>query len=743
MSKCISSRRDLLNAGLALVGTRGVPVAAAAPGLVLESERWKLELTGQGAVARFIHKPTGQLLLAAGATTQAYSLQTAGATEYSSSAAVTFEAIPNGFRFHYKASARTVTTEIIRAAEHGGVEFRMGIENRGGPPVIAARFPILIAPAKLGESAEDDVILLPLLDGGIVENPSKSFDTRSSAHHTYPGKAACQLTAFYDPTAGVYVAAHDPGGNGKLLGASRVQDGFDLSISSLQPAQAAREIRIDYPVVIDSFVGDWYVAAEKYRTWSLRQPWSRERLADGRKVPKWMRNGAVVGEYDPTKLDLDGQRQWFQQVREWFKVPFIPNNRGWEQHGMWTGCEYLPPQPSEAAFRESARIAKETGGRGMIMLSGYRWTLHRPEPGKPDYDSQARFDKEIAPYAQCGKDGKPQIWTSDKPNDWHGTRWARLCRKPEFTKRWNLDVARYVVESGYPVLHWDQELGGGYSLSVCNSASHGHTPGDGRWIETELEDLYQRLWKDLAPLTPDFALSMEQANECVMRYMTMAQQRPFACGREWPGEPPMTQAVPLLMYLHHEHMFGWAAYYPWRTTLEGVNYSLAKGFSAGLMPAIGRSSFLQFQERSPQIMSDYLKLFRNCMEGYRGFAQGALMYGRMMRPLDLNLPKATFQFKDVPPQSFPVVLNSVWLTPAGSTMLVLINHTRDEHSCEVDLARLPGWRPRVQALRVDSIERSPLSGGRAKVTVPALSLCAVEFSNDGLLQNLWKQEAPR
>jgi hypothetical protein len=708
------SRRDLLNAGLALAGARGIPVAAAS-GLVLESDRWKLELTAQGVVARFIHKPSGQLLLLAAPTTAAYSLQTADGTEYPSSNAVSSEPIPNGFRFHYKMPARTVTTEIVHAIEHGGVEFRIRIENRGGPPVTAIRFPILIAPAKLGESAEDDVILLPVLEGGIVENPAKSFGSRRSAHHTYPGPASCQVTAFYDPTAGVYVAAHDPAGNGKLLGASLVQGGFDLSISSLQPAQAAGEIRIDYPVVIDSFVGDWYAAAEKYRTWSLRQPWSRERLADGKKVPKFMRNGAIVGEYDPTKLDLDGQRQWFEQVRDWFKVPFIPNNRGWEQHGMWASAEYLPPQPSEAAFRESAKVIKETGGRGMIMLSGYRWTLHRPQPGKPDYDSQERFDKEIAPYAQCGKDGKPQVWTSDKPDDWRGTRWARLCRKPEFTKRWNLDVARYVVEAGYPIFHWDQEVGGGYNLSVCYSSTHGHPPGDGRWIETELEDLYQRFWKELAPLTPDFALSMEQANECLMPYLTMAQQRPFACGREWPGEPPMTQAVPLLMYLHHEHFFGWAAYYPWRTTSEGKLYSLAKGFSAGLMPGIARADIVKDQRAHPE----YLKLFQSCMEGYRGYARDALMYGRMMRPLDLDLPKATFQFKDVPPQSFPVVLNSVWLTPGGETMMVLINHTREEHAVEVDLPAGAVW--------VDASGRTPLKGKRPKATVPGLSLRAIAF----------------
>jgi hypothetical protein len=707
----------------------------AAAALVLESERWKLELTKEGAIARFIHKPSGLLLLAGKDNEPAYELQTSGGTESNASADVSSEPISRGFRFRYKTPGRIVTAEIVHASGHGGIEFRARVENQsGGAPVIAVRYPILTAPPKLGESSEDDVILLPALDGGIVEDPVKNFGgQRRSSHYTYPGLASCQVVAFYDKTAGVYVAAHDPDGNGKLIGASRIAGGaFDLTISHLQPAQAAREIRIQYPVVIDSFIGDWYVAAEKYRAWSLRQSWSRERLADSRKVPNWIRKGAIVGEYDPTRESLESQRQWFEQVRGWFKVPFVPNNRGWEQHGTWAASEYLPPRPSAEAFRESARIVKETGGRGMIMLSGYRWTLQ-----KNGYDSQKRFDKEVAPYAQCGKDGKPQIWTSSKKGDWHGSKWARLCRKPEFTKRLNLDVARYCVEAGYPVIHWDQEVGGAYQNSICYSARHGHPPGDGRWIETELEDLFKRFWKELAPLTPDFTLSMEEANECVMPYLAMAQQRPFACGREWPCSPPMTQAVPLLMYLHHEHLFGWAAYYPWRTTLEGMNYSLAKGFSAGLMPAIAKS-FLQYRQQHPKQGEEYLKLFQSCMEGYRGFARDALMYGRMMRPLDLALPVMTFRFKDVPPQSFPAVLNSVWLTPGGRTVVVLINHTRDDHSFEVDLARAPGWSRGAQASWMESSSATPLQ--LLKVTVPALSLRAIAFPNGDLLRQQWRKE---
>ena len=620
----------------------------------------------------------------------------------------------------------------------------MRLENRTKSPVTKIRYPILTAPAKLGDSSQDDVLLLPTVDGGIVEDPLTNFGPKSQrpSYHPYPGPASCQVVAFYDKRGGVYIAAHDPEGYGKMIGATRLRDGgFDLTISHLLPFEAVPRFEVAYPVVLDSFTGDWYVAAEKYRNWSLRQPWARERLATSKKVPSWLKKGAIVGEYDPTLMSLDEQRRWFEQIRTWFKVPFVPNNRGWESHGTWFAGEYLPPRPSPEEFRKSASIVKECGGQGMIMLSGYRWTIQRPaSKGVPAYEGQARFDKEVEPYAVCGKDGKPQIWTSDKVSEWRGSKWARLCRAPEYTKRLNLDVARYAVEAGYPVIHWDQEVGGGYNLSVCYSKAHGHPPGDGRWVEAEQEDLYKRFWRDLSPLTPDFALSMEQANEGSVPYLTMAQQRPFACGREWPGAWPMTQAVPLFMYLHHEHMFGWAAYYPWRTTLEGINYSLAKGFSAGLMPGIGRGTFLQFQKRSPQVMEDYLKLFRSCMDGYRAFARDALMYGRVMRPLDLQVPAAAFKFLDVPPQSFPVVLNSVWLTPGGSTMLVLINHTRDEHACEVDLAGLPGWQPPAQAFRVDSIGKSPLNGSRPKVTVPALSLCAVEFSNGGLLQKLWKQE---
>ena len=81
--------------------------------------------------------------------------------------------------------------------------------------------------------------------------------------------------------------------------------------------------------------------------------------------------------------------------------------------------------------------------------------------------------------------------------DCRGSKWARLCRKSEFAKRLNQDVARYCVDAGYPVMHLDQEVGGGYQFSACFSKAHGHPAGDGPWVQAEMEDLFKRFWKDL------------------------------------------------------------------------------------------------------------------------------------------------------------------------------------------------------------------------------------------------------
>ena len=48
------------------------------------------------------------------------------------------------------------------------------------------------------------------------------------------------------------------------------------------------ERQLEYEVVLGSFEGDWYAAAERYRQWSHRQPWAGRPLHRRRDVPGWL-----------------------------------------------------------------------------------------------------------------------------------------------------------------------------------------------------------------------------------------------------------------------------------------------------------------------------------------------------------------------------------------------------------------------------------------------------------------------
>ena len=198
------TRRELLAAGVAL-SEKSLQSAQSHP-LVLESARWILVLSENGAVKRFTHKPTGLVLIEAGDDTPAYELTTPAGVENSAGAAIRMEPLAidrgKGLRFVSEHNRKIVTMDVIEARAHGGVEFRVRIRNAGDLPITAIKYPILFAPAQLGASAEDDAILLPFLDGGVVDNPAREFKTTPGAHQTYPGRASCQVVAYYDKTAG-------------------------------------------------------------------------------------------------------------------------------------------------------------------------------------------------------------------------------------------------------------------------------------------------------------------------------------------------------------------------------------------------------------------------------------------------------------------------------------------------------------------------------------------------------------
>jgi len=655
-------------------------------GAVLRNPDCALTFTSGGAVGQWRHLPSGQLLVGGYGFPPAYevTLRDEGRewTVASTDGRIRLTAGTQDDRaFVFEHPGMDVCC-VADCGDDGLLRFDVTVKNHSKAAVAAIRYPIFRCPARLGESSRDDAVLYPRCDGGLIENPLEVM-RGAGLNETYPGPLSCQVMAYYDGTAGLYLATHDARGSVKRFNCAMGID-LELSITHLVSAPPGQDVKLPYSVAAGLFTGDWYAAAEIYRQWSRTQEWCSRTLLEREDTPAWVRRGGLVTLYDPRarkdgkrRFDPDGLRGFLKTLGDMSGLPVIANNRGWEQHGQWCGQEYFPPYPDEETFRSDAAIIRERGGQGMVMLSGYRWTVEKPQADGALYSSQRRFDREVRPHAtRLAGGSEPYIGTSNRTNDWHGTKWAMMCPATEYAKKTIVDAAGTCVASGYSIVHFDQVVSGPASSCYCGSSGHGHPPGYGTWMADAMSDLFARIRGVCEPLDADFALSMEEPNELFLPWLNLCQSRPNGLTAEFPIRRPMTRVVPLFSYLYHDYLVGWIAFYPWRSGGHPT-YSLARGFAAGMMPGVHWESLQRWPEAQRR---DFSKLLLDCCDLYAGEGRDFLVFGKMLKPLALDVPERELNLgKKFGKTTVPAVSHSVWEMPDGRRVAVLINPEKQEH----------------------------------------------------------------
>lgn len=655
-------------------------------------------LSDTGCVVAVRDSRTAQVLIQPLREEPAFRLRTRHGTDMSELTSADASRISHtrtGDRVSYVAELADMTVRYTYEphGRDGLLACRIRVENRGHGAAIEVDFPVVACRGRLGESSEDDRLLYPLHDGGMVVDPYKTMMGRT-LRSTYPGPLSCQVMAFYDPDGGLLMASLDPTGQVKRLLA---EGGLNvcLGVSQLRPQIPGADVVVDEPVVMGVFKGPWHAAAEVYRKWAHRQAFCAVPLHTNPDFPAKLRQGAVVNYFAPGKRDKKtGERQTMEELdglvakmEAAHGMPQITISWGWEQHGMWCSQEYFPAYPSDEDFAARGSLFGRYG-MGMVMLSGYRWTFDKPWAPRGPYDGTERFEREVKPWVTHAEHPMTPTIKTGKPTHYKGKQYATMCRATKFSRDIISEVSQRCVKAGYTIIHFDQVTGGGAGRAYCLSPNHGHPPGFGRWGHTALVDLYRRLRQDCAALSPDFALSMEEPGELYIPYLQLIQSRPYVITPDFPISPPMAEAVPLFMYLYHDYLAGWASHVP--AWWDGHPHrSIAKAFAAGCMPGM-----LHGHLYSPRIRwaPSCREMFMKCCRLYRDGGVPFLLYGRMLNPLPIAVPTKVIQVrrkkkKAKQPLSVPAFYHSVWQAPDGRRAVAFFNPEETAHT-----VRLPDGR---------------------------------------------------
>ena len=169
--------------------------------------------------------------------------------------------------------------------------WRITVQNNTPYAVRALLYPVVRATSVLGDSAEDDVFVSGMMGGQMIRKPGESFarypglDVIRSQH---PGLMSIQMQAFYDDTAGLYVATQDATGSIKAFNTALADGVLDMTVEHNHNETPGLDYELPYDTVLGVFHGDWYTAADIYREWAHKQHWCAQKTSERDDLPRWV-----------------------------------------------------------------------------------------------------------------------------------------------------------------------------------------------------------------------------------------------------------------------------------------------------------------------------------------------------------------------------------------------------------------------------------------------------------------------
>jgi len=640
-----------------------------------------------------------------------------------------------------------VTVSVLASASDSASRWRCRLSNGAGLRVVDIQYPFIVA-----SCAEEAALLQPAGFGELIEGPAleslRSDEPRrwqlipengNSPH--YPGRSFAQFLALCGPQAGVYMACEDTEGNVKLLQGLRREAGLRLGVAHVGDWPVAGERQLEYPVVVRSFSGDWYDAADIYRDWSLQQKWATS-LSQRADVPQWLLESPphitirLQGYVDAGPAPAIEQFLPYEKcipllegIAQGLDSPLVAVLMSWERGGPWVYPDCFPPVGGDESMARFTQMARQRGWHVGSFCNGTRWVMKHLFNG---YDGAEYFEQRDGAQSVCVKhDG--ELWGEGWDASWRPS--YICCMAQQLTRDIAVEFVDRLIGWGMEsIQYFDQNCSA--ATFPCFSDQHGHPPIPGKWMAEAMERMiadFRRLAEDAG----EAGVIQSTENPCNEYCLQLFQQcdvrvSPPSCG--------VGSFVPVYHYLFHECqiMHGMMSTgpepfsIPVRTAWNGVLGEVAGAVMAGDGSLINRETF-NWESWEPKVGSqqDALAMIRAVTGMRKGPGREFLVYGRMQRPATVEGVE-TLQWEHGGRQhAVPAVAHAAWQAPDGRHGVVLANWTTQERIVRVRDERLKG-APSIHICASGAVTESTAGkADGAQVTLPALSFGLVTQGASG------------
>jgi hypothetical protein len=426
---------------------------------------------------------------------------------------------PDGFLLTFNREIQkksfTVTVTATSTAKDSAWKWAINIDNKdSGWSVQKVLFPQV----KLRHWANNLDAFIPTSSGVVKHNP---IANKFAYDGNYPSgtSAAMQYMAVYqtgnNPT-GLYVARQDPTASYKTLHlqTEAIANTVSLSFDQLaeNPQTAGNTFHYEGTGVWKLLHGDWYDAAQYYKSWVKRDaPWWPEINNDGRvDSPDWYKKlGFAV--LLATGKDMNSTADKLIKMENFIGSPMLDHWYQW--HGNPFDNDYPHYFPSKPGFKEAVQRVQQNNVHVMPYINGRLWDTR--DKGLEDFE----FTSKALPWTvKIYKDGKLVTDTESyhsKESDGSKVVLGVMC---PYTTFWQNTITNIVkkltTEVGVDGVYIDQI---GASRPVpCMDPTHGHPLGGGHWWV----DGYNAMLRQIKQTIPvDKILTTEDNAEPYMKYL--------------------------------------------------------------------------------------------------------------------------------------------------------------------------------------------------------------------------------
>lgn len=632
----------------------------------------------------------------------------------------------------------------------------ISVRNGANLLITDVQFPFVIVPYQMAGQPGSEALLRPLATGRFWQAP-KPQDLEPDSPHAwqfrpentdtshYPGLTFAQFLAYYNDQAGLYIACHDSSGAIKLIKPVHSSaGGIRLGFAHVGDWPVSGERELGYDVVLQAFHGDWYEAASLYREWSLKQPWAAAPLHKRKDVPDWLLDSPphivvrIQGELDagttePNAAFLPYPKivPLLEKISSRLDSPLVAVVMAWERPGPWVYPDCFPPAGGDASLGEFAGLARAHGWHVGSFCNGTRWATHHYWSG---YDGERYLAEQQGEKTIC-RTHDQQLWRENWAVDWRPS--YACCLGVAKTQEIACQFVRRLTDDG---LDWVQFLDQnvGCSTFPCFAGDHGHPPTPGKWMNAAMQTLLDGFRRIASEATDksggkrSFAFSVEYPpNEFFMSNFQVCDQRVAPPGHMAYGR----LFFPLHTFLYHEFVVtqgGFGAgpepyHMPIRTACNLVTGEIPGGVLTGDGSLLNRDTFA-WAPWSPAVGNNEhsLAMLRSAVALRRGRCRDYLVFGRMLKPVQMEGIKTVHWENGRQVNDIPAVFHSAWQSPDGRFGAVLANWTTETQVITLADARL--GKQVTESTSADEVKTASrqVEGGSLSVSLEPLSCVLIE-----------------